>query len=158
VRLRVLDEVWSSSLADGSKRVETQRYSTLHSGNAMKFATAGEVIVFGTSSGPHGIAMVAGPSTKALPADQLGDVLKFVSNELHDALHEYMEGYAVFDYMLFSNVWDIRDLGMSWTAFALWTGATLPRNRQGFPKLIGSNLKDKLLTLASENGVSRPQS
>ena len=77
--------------------------------------------------------------------------------DLQDALRDYMKGYAVFDYISFKDVWDLRDLGFKWRDLESWIGGKLPKNHQGFPRLQGVRLSEKLLALAEHAGVRRPQ-
>lgn len=150
VYMRVLHPIWSDAMAAGLKLAETQRYMK-NWGNAMKFATQGTMLAFGTSDFLQGLAILSGPAvTKCTPDDQPA-LLALVDAEYHPALHSYLEGCKCFDYVHAAKIMDLRHLRLEWPAVWQQFPAREPKMRQGFPKIGGLQLYLKLMQFVTDS-------
>jgi len=154
VFLRVLLPTWSSAFASGKKRVEVARYHDF-SRNAMKFAQEGSLLAFGTNAAWEGLALLQGPAKQGNPATEYAELLPFVASDLQAELVEFLQGHDVYDYVVVSTVWDLRPCGLAWSDLVTTYSATDFKNRQGFPRLGGAELKQRLLALGQARGVER---
>ena len=121
---RILLPVWSDALASGRKWVEAQRYTGPKSGNHLKFATKGKVVLFGPSGVDfgqiHGAAVLAGPALVGLDAAALrAHCQDRMASNLRVPFEEYVLSGKVFGVVDVSHVrhagtrLDLGDLGGS---------------------------------------------
>ena len=151
---RILQPVWSTALASGRKWVEVQKYTCATSRNAMKFASAGKIILFcpsGTTFGQvHGAAVLAGKASVGQPMSQAVRCASKISSDLHEEFHQYMEGGQVFDSVDIARVYDLRGLGWTSQTIAQVIGVAMPKQTQGFPCVGGDKCRDRLVALLAE--------
>jgi hypothetical protein len=152
VYIRILEPVWSDAMAAGLKMVETQRYRH-HSMNSMKFARKGTMLAFGTSDFLQGLAILDGPASTKCGHDEFQTVLEHVHEDFHGALLGYLRSGPVFDYVVASEIHDLRHCRLSWQR--VWDEFPTKKaaQSQGFPKIGGLGLYLHLLQFAGEHAI-----
>ena len=154
VYMRVLDTMWSTALADGSKWAETQRYRKANL-NMMKFAQSGMRLVFGCKAGVSGVAVFDGQVQRGCTSVDESGVLDFVRPHLHGALRTYLQDGASFDFVQIRAVHDLRAANLRWQQLWDIDGCSKPGNLQGFKNIGGNQLARSLVALLQRHGVHR---
>ena len=153
--MRVLKQTWAAALADGLKWVETQRYTTQHWFNAMKFAEQDGWLVFGPSEHVYGVAVLEGPPVTKLSDLRTSGVLDSVDDSLHEQLADYMRTAQTFDYVQVKRVYDLRDAELTWSQLWKFPETKEPTNKQGFERIGSMELASRLFSIVQAYGVIR---
>lgn len=133
VHTRTLLPIWADALSSGRKPFEVQRYKQVNR-NAMKFGERGALVIV-SSKGSNLVVAVARVSAVVRDADtsSLAGLVNSMDDEfLKGALRDYMREGTSFDVMHFSEVFDLRQLCLTWSALELKLDCKAPRN-SGFP-------------------------
>lgn len=133
VHTRALLPIWADALSSGRKPFEVQRYKQVNR-NAMKFGERGALVIV-SSKGSNLVVAVARVSAVVRDADtsSLAGLVNSMDDEfLKGALRDYMREGTSFDVMHFSEIFDLRQLCLTWSALELKLDCKAPRN-SGFP-------------------------
>ena len=101
----------------------------------------------------RGAAVVADmPTTRV---EDMADAVDLVAVDRRPDVQDRLRSLRCFDYCVFSKVYDLRALHLSWSDFASQTQARLPRVRQGFPTVHGeAGLLARVIDLCA-TGIER---
>ena len=123
--------------------------------NRLKFCKAGRLVVFGTSGSNVVIGVGVLASTPVTQEHNVEESVALVPEDLKQHLRKFLQGYRCFDYCTFAKVYDVRQLGLSWSEFAARTGAVMPKTHQGFPTIAGApGLRERVLDLCASPKVT----
>ena len=131
--------------------LKTQRYKS-RALNQMKFAKPSSMLVFGHKDRVCGVAELAGRAARDIPTSNVADVLHFMHPDLHDPLRTYLDGYALFDYVEISRVFNLQPADITWKDLWSWDETTEPKNKQGLPAIGSTSLIRRLITLSGHYG------
>ena len=151
---RVLLPVWLSALLQGEKSVEVQRYRQ-HCLNSMAPIQAGHVLLIAEKGSRAVCALAVVSSQKGQGEVAIGQHLMqpWMHPAHYEAFKQYLQGYFSFEYIRFAAVYDLRPLGMDWSAFETLFSTTWTRQHQGFPALGTGTLRQQLMEWVKELGL-----
>lgn len=153
---RLLQPQWAEALASGQKWVETQGFAS-KSNNPMRFATSGCLAAFGAcgSDSVFGVCVLEGSAVRNQASASVAAVFPYVADQHRVPLKEYIQKHNGFDYVVLSEVFDLRDCHLTWSDLQESCGCSKVKQGQGWPRLGDATVAQRVLRLCQERGVRR---
>ena len=101
----------------------------------------------------HGVAEVAGPATLAVPSEEAAIMKRWLDRDLHPQVDKSMADAICCDYVQIAQVYDLRELRLTWPSLEIEFKIKVPFQSQGFPSIGGSSLRAAVVAFCNSCGV-----